>query len=146
MSEGDTRSQCGGGGVAHYPVLHGRLLLVDVTKTPTLSVGGPRSVPSWFPPWCWSMGPWLGSGDTPGREFPREDGFWRPRAGKTRPASVSVGGGDAGLQRVGETLSFLDVAGRFRPVVPAGESSSVATANPVGSDGPVVAGSPIWPV
>ena len=31
------------------------------------------------------------------------------------------------------------------PVVPAGGSSSVGTANPVGSDGPVVAGSPIGP-
>ena len=34
---------------------------------------------------------------------------------------MSVGGGDAGLPRVGKTLSSLDVAGRFRPVVPAGE-------------------------
>ena len=46
---------------------------------------------------------------------------------------------------VGETLSSLDVAGRFRPVVPVRESSSVGTANPVGPDGPVVAGSPIGP-
>ena len=30
--------------------------------------------------------------DTPGRECPREDGFWRLRAGKTRLAGVSVGG------------------------------------------------------
>ena len=45
--------------------------------------------------------------------------------------------------RVWETLSSLDVAGRFRPVVPAGGSSSVGTANPVGSDSPVVEGSPI---
>ena len=58
---------------------------------------------------------------------------------------MSVGGGDAGQPHVGETLSSLDVAGRFRPVVPAGESSSVGTAIPVGSDGPVVTGSPIGP-
>ena len=30
-------------------------------------------------------------------------------------------------------------------MVPAGESSSVGTANPVGSDGPVVAGGPVGP-
>ena len=89
------------------------------------------------------MGPWLG--DTLGRECPREDGFWRPQAGETRPAGVSVGGGDVGLPHVGETLSSLDVAGMFRPVVPTGGSSSVGTVNPVGSDGPVVTGSPIGP-
>ena len=83
------------------------------------------------------MGPWLG---TIQDECPREDGFWRPRAGETRPASVSVGGGDAGRPHVGETMSSLDVAGRFRPVVAAGGS-----ANPVGSDGPVVTVSPIGP-
>ena len=33
---------------------------------------------------------------------------------------MSVGGGDAGLPHVGEMLSSLDVAGRFRPVVSAG--------------------------
>ena len=60
------------------------------------------------------------AGDTPGRECPHEDWDWRPQAGATRPASVSVGGGDAGLPRVGETLSSLDVAGRLLPVVPAG--------------------------
>ena len=80
--------------------------------------------------------------DTPGRECPREDGNWRPRAGETRPAGVSVGGGDAGLPRAGETLSSPDVAGRSLPVVPAGGSSSVGAANPAGSDsdGPLVAG------
>ena len=118
------------------------LLPVDVTKTPTLSVEGPRSVPSRI---SVVLVDGTMAGDTPGRECPRKDGFWRPRAGKTRPASVSVGGGDAGLPHVGETLSSLDVAGRFRPVVPAGESSSVGTANPVGPDGPIVAGSPIGP-
>ena len=85
------------------------------------------------------------AGDTPGRECPREDGFWRPRAGETRPAGVSVDGGDDGLPRVGEMLSSPDVAGRSLPVVSAGGSSSVGTANPVDSDGPVVAGGPVGP-
>ena len=50
------------------------------------------------------------------------------------------------LSRVEELLSSLDVAGRFfRPVVPAGESSSVGTAKPVDPDGPVVTGSPMGP-
>ena len=31
------------------------------------------------------------AGDTPERECPHEDGFWRPRAGETRPAGVSGG-------------------------------------------------------
>ena len=46
---------------------------------------------------------------------------------------------------MGQLDDSLDVAGRFRPVVPTGESSSVGTANPVGPNGPVVAGSPIGP-
>ena len=40
-------------------------------------------------------------GDTPGWECSREDEFWRPLAGETRPVGVSVGGGDDGLPRVG---------------------------------------------
>ena len=55
---------------------------------------------------------------------------------------MSVGGGDAGLPCVGETLSSPDVTGRSLPVVPAGGSSSVGAANPAG---PVVAGGPIGP-
>ena len=43
-------------------------------------------------------------------------------------------------------LSSPDVTGRSLPVVPAGGSSSVGTANPVGSDGPVVAGGPLSPL
>ena len=85
------------------------------------------------------------AGDTPGRECPREDGNWRPRAGETRPAGVSVGGGDAGLPHAGETLSSPDVTGRSLPVVPAGGSSSVGAAKPAGSDDPVVAGGPVGP-
>ena len=54
------------------------------------------------------------AGDTPGRECPREDGNWRPRAGETRPAGVSVGGGDAGLPHTRKTLSSPDVAGGAR--------------------------------
>ena len=42
VSEGDTRSPCGGASSGTA----GRLHPVDVTKTPTLSVEGPRSVPS----------------------------------------------------------------------------------------------------
>ena len=65
---------------------------MDVTKTPTLSVEGPRPATS-------RISVVLVDGtmaeDTPGRECPREDGVWRPRARKTRPAGVSVGGGDA---------------------------------------------------
>ena len=59
---------------------------------------------------------------------------------------MSVGGGDAGLPRVGETLSSLNVAGRLLPVVPAGGSSSVGAANPASPVGPVVAGGPVWDV
>ena len=124
------------------PGITGRLLPVDVTKTPTLSVEGPQSVPSQI---SVVLVDGTMAGDTPGWECLREDGFWRPQAGETRPACVSVGGGDDGLPRVGETLSSPDVAGRSLPVVPAGGSFSVGTANPVGSDGPVVAGGPIGP-
>ena len=70
-------------------------------------------------------------------------GFGDRGASETRPAGVSVGGGDDGLPRVGETLSSPDVAGRSLLVVPAGGSSSVGAANPAGSDGPVVACGPI---
>ena len=143
MSEGDTRSPCGGGGGELPPSgTAGRLLPVNVTKTPALSVEGPRSVPSRI---LLVLFDGTMAGDTPGRECPREDGFWRPRAGETRPAGVSVGGGDGGLPHVGEMLSSPDVAGRSLPVVPAGGSSSVGTANHVGSDDPVVAGGPVGP-
>ena len=93
----------------------GRLLPVDVADAPTLSVGGPQSVPSrisvvlvdgtkaWGPP---------------GRECLREDRDLRPLAGVTRPAGVSVCGGGVGSPCVGGTLSSLDVAGRLLPVVP----------------------------
>ena len=52
----------------------------------------------------------------------------------------------SGLDQAGPVgRQFAYVAGRSRPVVAAGGSSSVGTANPVGSDGPVVTGSPIGP-
>ena len=79
----------------------GRLLPVKVTKAPTLSVEGPRSVPSRI---LVVLVDGTTPVDTPGRECPREDECWPPRAGETRPAGVSVGGGDAGRPRVGETL------------------------------------------
>ena len=50
----------------------------------------------------------------------------------TKPAGVSVSGGSTGSPRIGGTLSSLDVAGRLLPVVPAGGSSPVGTANPAG--------------
>ena len=119
VSEGNTRSPCvcvWGGGGAPFRYCRG-LLPVDVTKTPTLSVEGPRSVPSRI---AVVLVDGTMAGDIPGGECPREDGNWRPRAGETRPAGVSVGGGDAGLPRAGETMSSPDVAGRSLPVVPAG--------------------------
>ena len=132
-----------GGGALPSSSIDGRLLPVDVMKTPTLSVVGPRSVLWWI---SVMLVDGTMAGDTPGRECcPREDGCWRPQAGETRSAGVSVGGGDDGLPRVGETLSSPDVTGRSLPVVPAGGSSSVGTANPVCSDGPVVAGGLIGP-
>ena len=111
VSEGDTRSPCRGRGVLVLPPsgTAGRLLPVGVMKAPGLSVEGPRSVPSRI---SVVLVDGTMAGDTPGRECPREDGYWRPRAGETRPASMSVGGGDDGLLRVGETLSSPDVAGR----------------------------------
>ena len=82
----------GGGGIAAGGG-GGGLLLVDVTDAPTLSVEGPRSVPSRI-----SVGLVDGSmaGDTLGRECPREDRDLRPQAGVTKPAGVSVGGGVLG--------------------------------------------------
>ena len=74
--------------------------------------------------------------DTPGRECPREDWDLRPQAGATRPAGVSVGGGDAGLPRC---PPFMLPGGSFR-LCPLGGSSSVGAANPTG---PVVAGGPL---
>ena len=123
-------------------VAAGGLLPVDATDAPAMSVEGPRSVPSWI---SVVLVDGIVAGDTPGRECPREDWDWRPQAGATRPAGVSVGGGNAGLPRVGETLSSLDVAGRLLLVVPAGGSSSVGAVNPAGPDGPVVAGGPVGP-
>ena len=54
----------------------GRLLPVKVTKAPTLSVEGPRSVPSRI---SVVLVDGTMAGDTPGQECPREDGFWRLR-------------------------------------------------------------------
>ena len=86
------------------------------------------------------------AGDTPGRECPREERDWRPRASVMGPAGVSVDGGGAGsLSRGGGTLPSPDVAGSLLPVVPAGGSPLVGSVNPVGPDGLVVAGGPVGP-
>ena len=106
-----------GGGALPPSGTAGRFLPVDVTKAPALSVEGPRSVPTRI---SMVLVDGTMAGDTPGWQCPREDGFWRLRAGETRPAGVSVGGGDDGLPRVGEMLSSPDVTGRSLPVVPAG--------------------------
>ena len=82
----------------------------------TLSVEGPQSVPSWI-----SVVRVDGTiaEDTPGRECPRDDRDWRPRAGVTRTAGVSVGGSGAGSLWGGGTLPSLDLAGSLLPGVPA---------------------------
>ena len=118
------------------------VLPVDDTDAPTLSVEGPQSVPSRI-----SVVRVDGTiaGDTPGRECPREVRDWRPRAGVTSPAGVSVGGGSAGSLRVGGTLPSLDVAGSFLMAVPAGGSPPGGAANPAGPDGLVVADGPDGP-
>ena len=77
VSEGDTRSPCGGGGACPLPLLLGGFLPVDVSDTPALSVEGPRSVPSGISVVLVDA---TVAGDTPGRECPREDWDWRPRA------------------------------------------------------------------
>ena len=133
----------GGGGALSPSIVVGRLLPVDVADAPTLSFGGPRSVPSRI---SVVLVDGTMAGGIPGRECPREDRDFRPQAGVTRPAGVSVGGGSAGSPCVGGTLSSLDVAGRLFPVVPAGGGSSpVGPVNPAGPYGPVVAGGPIGP-
>ena len=132
VSDGEIRSPCGRGALPPS-VAAGGLLPVDVMNTPALSVEGPRSIPSRI---SVVLVDGTVAGDTPGRECPREVRDLRPQTGATRLAGVSVGGGDAGLPRAGETSSSLDVAGRLLLVVPAGVSSS---------DGSVVAGGPVGP-
>ena len=76
----------------------GGLLPVDVTDAPTLSVEGPRSVPSRI---SVVLVDGTMAGDIPGRECPHEDRDLRPQAGVTKPAGVSVGGGSTGSPRIG---------------------------------------------
>ena len=91
---GDTsRPECPCDDQERQPLAGTNRLLV--TDTPVLSVEGPQSVPSRI---SIVLVDGTMAGDTPGRECPREDEYWRPRAGETRPAGVSVGGGDAGLR------------------------------------------------
>ena len=82
--------RAGGGGALPFSVVAGGLLPVDVTDAPTLSVEGPRSVPSRI---LVVLVDGTVVGDTPGRECPCEDRDLRPQAGVTKPAGVSVGGG-----------------------------------------------------
>ena len=90
----------------------------DVSNTSELSGGGgPRSVPSRI---SVVLVDGTKAGGTPGRECPHEDRDLRPLAGVTRPAGVSVCGGNVGSPCVGGTLSTLDVAERLLPAVPTG--------------------------
>ena len=134
----------GGGGLCPLPLLRGGggLLPVDITDAPTLSVEGPQSVPARI---SVVLADGTMAGDTPEWECPRVDRDWRPQAGVTKQAGVSVGGGGTGSLRSGGTLPSLDVAGRLLPVMPAGGSFPVGAANPAGPDGPVVAGGPVGP-
>ena len=111
VSDDDNRSQCGGGGALPPSVVTGGFLPVDVTDAPTLSVEGPQSVPSRI-----SVVRVDGTiaGDTPGRECPREERDGRPRAGMTRPAGVSAGGGSAGSLRGGRYPPWMLLEVSFR--------------------------------
>ena len=97
------------------------LLPVGVTNAPTLSVEGPRSVPSRI---SVVLVDGTMAGDTPRRECPREDLDLRPRAGVTRPAGVSVGGDNDGPPRDGGTLSppLMLPGGSCRLCLPGGSS------------------------
>ena len=122
LSDDDIWSPCGRGGGLPPSVVAGGLLPVDVTNAPALSVEGPRSVPSRI---SVVLVDGTMAGDAPERECPHEDRDLRPRAGVTRPAGVSVGGGGAGPLPAGGTLSSLDVTRRILPVVPAGGGGEV---------------------
>ena len=98
----------GGGGALPLSLLLGGSFPVDVTDAPTLFVGGPRSVPSRI-----SVVLFDGTmaGGTPGRE----DRDLRQRAGVTRLAGVSVGGGSAGSPHVGGGCHpLMSPGGSFR--------------------------------
>ena len=68
VSDDDIRSPCGGGALPSS-IVAGGLLPVDVTDAPTLSVEGPRLVPSRI---SVVLVDGTMAGDTPGRECPRE--------------------------------------------------------------------------
>ena len=114
----------------------GGLLPVDATDVPALSVEGPQSVPSRI-----SVVRVDGTiaEDTPGRECPREDRDWRPRAGVTRPAGVWVA---AVLDRCREgeccpPWMLPEVSFRLCLL---GDPPPGGAVNHAGPDGPVVAG------
>ena len=144
VSDDDSRSPWRRGALP-LSVVAGRLLPVDVTVAPTLSVEGPQSVPSRI---AVVQVDGTIAGVTPGRECPREDRDWRPRAGVMKLAGVSVNGGGAGSLSGGDAPS-LDVAGSLLPVVPAGGSPPpppVGSANPAGPRWPGCCRWPRWPV
>ena len=72
----------------------------------------------------------------PGLECPRDDQDWRPRAGVTRPAGLSVDGGGTGSLRGGGTQ--LASMGPFRILFS-------SDCHPAGPAGPYVAGGPVGP-
>ena len=72
VSDDDNRSPCGRGALPLSCVAR-RLLPVDVTVAPTLSVEGPQSVPSRI---AVVQVDWTIAGDTPGRDCPHEERDW----------------------------------------------------------------------
>ena len=79
------------------------------------------------------------AGDASGRECPRAE------QNRQRPIDVFELHGGPGLLCMGEMLTSPEVTGNIRPVVPAEGSPLPGAVNPVGPDGPVVAGGPVGP-
>ena len=120
------------------------LLPVDVTDAPTLSVEGPRSVPSRI---LVVLVDGTMTGDTPGRECPREDRDLRPHAGVTKPAGVSVEDGTVLGPLEHSVLDHAGPAGQHVAVGPVGplRTLSPSDCHPAGPAGPYVAGGPVGP-
>ena len=80
------------------------------------------------------------AGDTPGREYPRDERDWRP------PTGVSVNdGGTGSLSGGGGTLASPDVAGSLLLIVPAGGSPPGWCCEPCWSRWPSCCRWPRWP-